>query len=144
MYKLCIMYMIFMYICMHARMYVCMPRVWALHACLYMCVYVCWYIISDVMHVYWNIRTHLFITVSNIVGKCERKLNPQFENLKGRVYLTDLEEDMYDKKEFVKGHLTSAHLTMWGELNFLIFLRTIINCAASSARTVSINGTLLT
>jgi len=33
--------------------------------------------------------------ISNIVRKCERKLNPQFENLKGRVYLTDLEVDIY-------------------------------------------------
>jgi hypothetical protein len=47
------------------------------------------------------------------------------------------------KKEFVKRHLTSAHLTMWDGLNFLILLCIIINRTASSARTVSIIGTLL-
>ena len=61
------------------------------------------------------------------------------------MYWTELEEDINHKKkkEFVKRHLTSAHLTMCGGLNFLILLRVIINCAVSSARTVRTNGTLL-
>lgn len=44
---------------------------------------------------------------------------------------------------FVKRHLTSTHLTVWGGLNFLIFLYIVLSCAVSLARTASKNDPLL-